>query len=205
MEEADAKLAADLAKAKKMEEKVELKRKKLKMKEDAKIRDILRKSSQNKPEALEEKTESAVSGACDNTEALDSESDDSDDDSSSEEAAQYPAEYLSATRDDSKVFAEPFQGSAGTVVVEGTSDAFMISETEALLDFTEVTRKRIKSVSNSAPAVKESGKKRGRSNTRNSGSPVGNGATVPKKDPPITKDPPQQAPMVVTTQVSLEL
>lgn len=169
-------------KSKRAEEKAESKRRKQKLQEEGKIRDLLKKSDEEKAQIANSEdskpnNETIADADTKSYSGSDDSSHDEDDDSSSK-AAHCAVEYLLASgATGTSMFGEPM-GHAGTVVVGGT-DAFLLSESEALLEFTEVTRKR--STKAAPGAASASSKKRPRSERKSSTSPVVNESSSKKE------------------------
>lgn len=163
-EEAAKKASDDAQKQKKMDDKVDGKRQKLKALEDRKIRDLLKRSgteSANKQDDSDMKTlnknepsPSAKPTSVENDSNFVDE--DHEDDNSSVDAA-LMADYLLASG--AKKNVEPI-GVVGTIVFGVPANSFILSEPEALADFTEVTRKR--AAKPVVAPVPSSGKKRNR-------------------------------------------
>ena len=180
--------------SKRSEEKAESKRRKQKLQEEGKIRSLLKKNDEEKAVAKAEdlkhinETENSKSIAVIKSDSGSDDSSHDDDDDSSSEAAHGAAEFLLASATSgSGMFVEPMI-SAGTVIVGG-SDAFLLSESEALMEFTEVTRKRnSKTVPGAATtSANSTGKKRSRSERKSNTSPVVNESSS-KKEPIANKE-----------------
>lgn len=195
---------AGSVKGKRLEEKAETRRRKLKLQEEAKVRDLLEKKSGNGADKEDIKQARKISN--DETPgADDSASEDSD--NSSSRAVHDSYGYLVSDETQSKIFAEPL-GHAGTVMVKGSADAFSLSESEALQDFTEVTRKKTKSTTGAGfgGSVPKIGLKRSRSDNNrstNNNSPLPAGAPASANN--VAKREMSQAPVKETVVTAAPL